>query len=475
MAAQTSSEAISFVKKHWQIFYSVFLIILVPILIVLNTLYSVRTYRSNIDITLQREALVVGRMFNVAAEDGIVEPEGMQKLIKDISSDIGEVYALDVLVPAGSEIQGESFRVIASLDEASIGASTSQVHNILSWSQNEAFAFLTVSPSRSSIEPETPVRGETRFWSVIMPLKDAQGKKQALLFMKLSLATIDELVKSTLFRSYIYLSVTVLIIVLILASNTRLFQYALLFRKLKEVDEMKDQFISMASHELRTPITAIKGFLSLFLDNAFGKMEGVAREKINTVFMLSGRLGDLVEDLLDVSRIEQGRMQLDMKPTHLEDVVQGVMEELESNAKTKNLGFEFKKPEAPLPIVDVDPGRMRQVFVNIFGNAIKYTPTGSVTITAYVEENMVRVKCTDTGLGMSAQAREKLFEKFYRIKTDKTTGIPGTGLGLWITKQIVELQKGKIYVDSIEGVGSQITVALPPSKQAPNPKPPNPN
>jgi signal transduction histidine kinase len=472
-AAKGGGGLVAALKRHWQIVYAIFLIVLVPVLIVLNTLYAVGNYRRDTDIALQRQALIVGRMFNIAGRSSVTDAEAMQALVETVSTEVGEVYALDVLVPDGRDIRSESFRIIASLDPAAVGQSVAQVQNVLSWSQDEAFAFLTHSRNRSSSETEVQaVDRKVRYWAVIMPLTDAAGEKQALLFMKLSLKTLDSLIASTLFRSYILLALTVLVTVLILASNTRLFQYALLFRKLKEVDQMKDEFISMASHELMTPISAIKGFLSLFLENAFGPFQGVARDKMSTVFTLAERLGDLVEDLLNVSRIEQGRLKIDPVPTSPEEVVQAVMEELETNAKNKGLAFEFKKPEAPLPKIEIDPARIKQVLVNVIGNAIKYTPKGSVTVSAYLDEGLVKIKVTDTGLGMSAAARERLFQKFYRIKTDDTAKIPGTGLGLWITKQLVELQKGRIYVDSIEKVGTQMTVVFPPVKEAEKPASP---
>lgn len=452
----------AFLKRHWQIIYAVFLIVLVPVLIVFNTLYAVEGFRRNTDVALQRQALVVGRMFNVAAEGAFDDPARLQAIVERVAKDVGEVYAIDVLVPDGATLPGERFKVVASLDPDAVGQPSTQVHNILAWSQDEAFAFLTRSAERSSVDRLGAAPSGGRYWAVVAPLKDAAGERKGLLAMKLSLAVVDDLVASSLLRSYILLAVTVLLTVLILASNTRLFQYALLFRKLKEVDKMKDEFISMASHELMTPISAVKGFLSLFLENAFGPFTGVAKEKMETVFLLVNRLGELVEDLLNVSRIEQGRLKIDLAPTPVEDAIQGVMEELETKAAEKSLAFTFARPETPLPKIMADPARLRQVLVNIVGNAIKYTPKGSVTVSAYLEDGHVKIKCTDTGLGMSAEARERLFQKFYRIKTDATAGIPGTGLGLWITKQLVELQKGRIYVDSIEGVGTQMTIVFPP-------------
>jgi len=456
--------ALEWIRKRWQIIYAVFLIILVPILIVVNTVLAVNSFRRNTDIALQRQALVVGRMFNVAARDKDVADAGaMQQLIEDISNEIGEdVYAMDVLIPSGETLQSESFTVTASLDSDAIGRSTSSVQTVLAWTQDEAFAFLTNDPTRSSSPVESAERFRAgRYWTVILPLHDGGGGRVGLLFMKLSLQTIDAIVSQTLLRSYIFLAVTVLITVLILASNTRLFQYAVLFKKLKEVDKMKDEFISVASHELKAPIAALKGFVSLFLDNAFGPFKGIARDKMQVLMLLSDRLGNLVEDLLNVSRIEQGRMEMDPEPTQPEDVIQLIMEEFGSNAAEKKLKFTFKKPDTPMPKIFVDPDRLKQVLANIISNAIKYTPEGSVTVTTYVEDENVKIKCTDTGLGMSPEARERLFTKFYRIQTDETREIPGTGLGLWITKQMVELQDGHIYVDSIEKVGTQTTIMFP--------------
>lgn len=458
----------TWLRKHWQIVYAVFLIILVPILIIANTLYSVRTFKRNTDIALQRQAVVVGRMFDVAARDHSAhDGTAMQNLIGDVAAEIGEdVYALEVLVPDGEDIASESFKVVASMDRAAVGRTTNDVQAILAWSQNQPFAFLSGSPVRTIAPDPSEVRSsDTRFWSVIMPITDPSGGKEGLLFMKLSLTTIDGIVANTLFRSYIFLAVTVLITVLILASNTRLFQYALLFRKLKEVDKMKDEFISVASHELKAPIAALKGFISLFLDNAFGPFKGIARDKMNILMTLSERLGDLVEDLLNVSRIEQGRLDMDQEPIQPEEVVAAIMDEFEARAKEKGLKFEFVKPDEPLPKIFVDPARLKQVLANLVSNAIKYSVKGSVEVRAFMEEDMVRLKVTDTGLGMSPEARERLFTKFYRIQTDETREIPGTGLGLWITKQIVELQDGKIFVDSIEGVGTQMTVMFPPMSE----------
>ena len=139
------------------------------------------------------------------------------------------------------------------------------------------------------------------------------------------------------------------------------------------------------------------------------------------------------------------------------------VDELKVQADQKSLQFVYEKPSEPLPKLLVDPKRLRQILVNIIGNSIKYTPKGSVTITSVFkpETGIVEVKCADTGLGMTQKQREHLFQKFYRVKTAQTEHIVGTGLGLWITKQLIELMDGDIQVDSIKDVGTQMAINFP--------------
>lgn len=463
-ASDDEAKGSRFLKQNWQIIYAVILIVLVPVTIVLNTLFVVGRFRTTIDVELQRTALIIGKMFNVTSVDRLDDVNALQTRVTDIAGVISEVRSLDLLAK-----DGEDFKVVASLTAEDVGKPAHGRQNILAWYDSQSIAYLTKSPrSAASDDTLTPeeARGTTRYWGVVMPITDAQDNIKYLLSAKISLEVMDELVRSNLFWSYVWLSVTVLIIVLVLASNTRLFQYAILFKKLKEVDKMKDDFISMASHELRAPITAIKGYLSLFLDDAFGKLDEKPRQVMKTTFSIATHLGGLVEDLLDVSRIEQGRMKFDWEVTGVEDLVEEVSRQLAYEAERKGLKIEYQRPPAALPKAKIDKSRFKQVLINITSNAIKYTPSGSVTLTTFIDDaGMLEIKVTDTGLGMSPEQREKLFSKFYRIRTDKTRDIPGTGLGLWITKRIVDLMNGKIFVDSIEKVGTQVSVLLPPAEK----------
>lgn len=462
-----------FLRKNWQILYAVLLIILIPVTVILNTFFVVNRFRKTVDVELQRTALIVGKMFNVTSVDRFADPALLQERVEAVAKVLPEVKSLDVL-----KKDGDDFVVAASLYADGIGRSAHGRQNILAWYDNQAIAYLTKSPRSAAVDQKlTPdeARSDERYWGVVMPLTDEKGEKVMLLSMKLSLAVIDDLVRSNLFWSYIWLLVTVLVVILVLASNTRLFQYASLYKKLQEVDQMKDDFIAMASHELRAPITAIRGYLSLFLEDAFGKMDDKPKEIMKTTFAIATHLGSLVEDLLEVSRLEQGRMKMELEALPVESTVEEIVAQLHFEAERKKLAFEFKKPAQPLPKIMVDKGRFKQVLINLCSNAIKYTPSGSVTVTSEVKEgNMLEVRVIDTGLGMSSEAREKLFQKFYRVRTNDTATIPGTGLGLWITKQIVELMKGKIYCDSIERVGTQMSVLFPIVTEEKKPEAPKP-
>jgi len=298
-------------------------------------------------------------------------------------------------------------------------------------------------------------------------MENAAGEKQALLAMRLSSKIVDELTNYNRNASIFLLVLTVLIVILFLAAAVRLWDYAVLYKKIKEVDQMKDEFISIASHELRTPVTGIRGYVSMILEGTFGKVSGKMEESLKMVEGAATRLASLVEDLLNVSRIEQGRLAIEASPQDAGQIIKNIMAELSIQAKQKNLELKYQPHAEKLPLLNIDDERFKQVLINLIGNAIKYTEKGQVEVTTAEKNNgkTLEIKIKDTGIGMSAADRERLFQKFYRVQTEKTKNITGTGLGLWITKQIIELMKGTIMIDSMEGVGTQVTLQFPVVKK----------
>jgi signal transduction histidine kinase len=230
---------------------------------------------------------------------------------------------------------------------------------------------------------------------------------------------------------------------------------------LKQLQQLKDEFVFIAAHELRTPVTAIKGYLSLILDGVAGPVPDGVREFIKKVIRANERLIQLVNDLLAVARSEAGRLTVKVGPVDVREPVRAVLSELAPLADEKHIVLVYD-PAANLPHALADSDRLKEVLVNLVGNAIKYTlGSGTVAVSHEISDHSLVTHIQDTGVGISPEAQKKLFEKFYRVQTEKTQGITGTGLGLFIVKQIVEKMEGKIWVESKEGKGSVFSFSLP--------------
>ncbi len=227
-----------------------------------------------------------------------------------------------------------------------------------------------------------------------------------------------------------------------------------------EVDRMKTEFVSTVSHELRTPLTAIKGYLDLMLDGQAGHITATQREFLSLAGESTDRLTTLINDILDISRIEAGGTRLRRIPTDYRPVVQHVVHMLTGQAKAKGiaLGMQFTKLN---PWVEGDPDRISQVMFNLVSNAIKYTPPqGKITIRVTCDDDVVTTQITDSGSGISPEDLERVFERFYRADNSSTRETGGTGLGLAITKALVERMGGSVTVTSTLGLGTTFTISL---------------
>jgi len=277
-----------------------------------------------------------------------------------------------------------------------------------------------------------------------------------------------------LFRISVFLAVLGLGILLIRGVRMEVKQREELqkaYAKLKQLDETKSEFISIASHQLRTPLTAIKGYISMLLEGTYGKLVPKQKGPMENVYLSNERLITLVNDLLDISRIESGKVQVEWQKTKLEHVIQGAIDELQIRAKKRKLKIIFEKPELPLPSFQMDPAKLRNAILNILDNAMKYTPKGSITITLSpkppnrnLETRSVLIKMMDTGEGMNKEELLHLFESFSRGKAGTKMWTEGAGLGLYIAKLFVKMHKGKIWAESAgKGKGSTFFIELPVS------------
>lgn len=231
----------------------------------------------------------------------------------------------------------------------------------------------------------------------------------------------------------------------------------------KLLDRMKDEFVGTVSHELRTPLTAIKGFIELVLDGDAGPVPDTQREFLEIAARNADRLGALINDILDVSRIESQRLEIRSEPTDLRAVLEDVMSTFRVMAHNK--GLALRQDLATLPKVLGDAPRLVQVFSNLVSNAIKYTPKGEVGVKAVSTERGVEILVYDSGIGVTPEEQKQLFTKFFRGRNPVVADSGGTGLGLVIAKAIVEKHQGTIEVESRPGEGTRFAVLLPVAPQ----------
>ncbi len=234
------------------------------------------------------------------------------------------------------------------------------------------------------------------------------------------------------------------------------------YEELKELDRMKDEFISISSHELRTPMTSVQGYLWMLAKKG-GELNEKQKRYLEKAQKGSARMISLINDMLDVSRIEQERVDLDLQPVDLPRLIGEVVEELRIRAERKGLRLEYLSGGEKLPPVKADAGKVQRVLRNLIDNAIKFTDKGSVTVDAYQQGKFVKVNVEDTGRGIAQEDLPRLFKKFGRLESDFVTAAEagGTGLGLYIGRALVEKMGGKIGVESDVGKGSTFSFTLP--------------
>lgn len=230
----------------------------------------------------------------------------------------------------------------------------------------------------------------------------------------------------------------------------------------KLVERMKNEFVSLAAHRLRTPTSATKWSLGMLLSGDFGTIPDGQRETLKKTYLVNERMIELIEDLLNVATIEEGKYLSKIALSNIEEVIQLVVDNNLERARKKDLKLEFKKSGKEMPNIMLDKKKMEMAIENIIDNAIKYTnPGGRITVFLKSIKKDIEIKIKDTGVGIPQEQQERVFSKFFRGSNVMRMETEGTGLGLFIAKNIIEAHEGRIWFDSKERKGTTFYITLP--------------
>ncbi|MEX0931428.1 MAG: HAMP domain-containing sensor histidine kinase [Candidatus Paceibacterota bacterium] len=431
-------------RSHPQLWYTLF------VALVIAGAFFVVVYRfSNIaqDAEERVQQVRAGSLLEVFTvllpDSGAINPLYASIKMKEISELDKTVLSFDIV----KENSDGKLVVFASSDSTRIGSEY----------RNASLSFALAKSDITNAYTTQHVLNNDRYFKTVRAVKDSRGLVNTYIVVDQSLSQADVVIEGAIRNSMYLFSLMLIGVMILFLRHARTIDYISLYKRLKEVDTLKDDFISMASHELRTPLTTIRGYAE-FLNESKG-LSGKEKEYVSAIDTSAQRLDYLVSDMLDVSRIEQGRMSFNYTEVVPENIVNEIVESLRGNAVKKNLSLSVQIKDSK--IIRVDEVRLRQVLVNIIGNSIKYTREGSVSVGLYTENKEQVIHVSDTGIGISKDAQEHLFEKFYRVKNKYTSEVVGTGLGLWITKQIIEHMHGSIQIESIENVGTHTKIRFP--------------
>ncbi len=242
--------------------------------------------------------------------------------------------------------------------------------------------------------------------------------------------------------------------------NTKLKEELEMVReKLKEIDQDKREFIDIVTHELNTPLATTSGYLSMIIELPEGEVKPSVLELLKKSFEATKRMSKIVEDLINSSKtIGEERTQA----IELEAIIDKVLTDFQREAKEKNIDLNFEiPPKFPLPLVAADPLSTKIILANLVDNALKFTKTGRIIIETEEQKNEMLVKVKDTGLGIKKEDQKRIFEKFFQADSSRTREAGGTGVGLFIVKNLVERQGGRVWVESKENDGSTFYFTIP--------------
>ncbi len=443
-----------FVHDNPQIIYTLFLVIAIPVAFFWTNERFATLARDSQDRLEYTKISYLHDGLGLFVAENFDDPKKLTQGLEKIAFENKTMIAGKVLrkKTASSTDEVRYYPVVASMSPLDAG------EEAIIFDQDSNFSFDRASDDAHHSYFAELLSAKGRYWrSVRAIMATSTDEVVGYLLTEMSMSDADNKFASEKKNAYIISFVIILAIMVLLGRQARIIDYASLYQKLKDVDRMKDDFVSMAAHELRSPLTVIRGYTEMIDESE--TLSPDAHKHLGNIDRAAVQLNTLIGDILDVAKLQEGRLSFAYADVDVSTEIEAVVTAFLRPAKDKGLTLNYER--TALPLISVDIGRFHQVMVNFIGNAIKYTPSGSVHVTTSATEDTLSVRISDTGMGISADDQKKLFQKFYRVKGAETSGITGTGLGLWITQEIVKSMHGTIAVESIKGKGTDFIVSFP--------------
>ena len=430
------------VKANSKLLFLVIVLFLFPLLFVLTLQQFDRVAAANIQTAELKRIDTLHSAISAVLRQS---PEAnLTDMLAQLVSDSGDLTAARVY-----KLLSDNEVSIVSSNQPDELLSTSTLSTVLQLGNVEPGQTFTVPLMTSAGRIEQSVRYIT--------VNDASY----YIFSEYSRAQSDSLIQKRKQDSFLVLTLIFSFLIGLAYWINRQSDWEKKYRKLAETMKERDLFTNMIAHEFRTPLTAIKGYASFLQEST--TLTAEEKRFSDTIRESAERLVLLVNDFLEIARIQSGKLKIEQKPTDLRTHIKTVVDSLAEEAKLKGLQLVYT-PDLKPQILETDPNRFVQILTNIVSNSIKYTDKGTVEISCESERSGVIIRAKDTGMGISAEDQQKLFAPFARVGGVEKTATTGTGLGMWITKQMIELLRGTIAVESIKGVGTHVVMKFKHAK-----------
>lgn len=432
----------SYTKQHPELWFTLMLVIVVPIAFVLSGQQFLNASRDN-QGTLESERIgLLHDLFAVVMRTSGFDKTLMQNELTRLSKINEDISQFMIF-----QENGPYLTVVASLDVSQLGT---VVEN------PDEYRKANVDPTQSILNLHASEKG-VRFWRGVR-LVQGIGDDRYYIFTETSLAQSDALFAARVTSAYYWLFALLAIVMYLILRHVRLIDYAYLYSETKKDNQARDLFTTMVAHELRAPLTAIRGYASMIVENK--NADSASLNSAQRVMDASERLMLIVTDLIDVTRIHSGKLSVVPVRTDIQKIITSVLNTMQIVAHEKNISVVQEGVTNPV-LITIDEKRFHQALTNLVSNSIKYSHVGEIKVSLEERSDRIELRVKDTGMGISAENQKNLFAPFFRVDAPEVNQTVGAGLGMWITKQLIELMNGSIGVESIKGVGTHIVVTLP--------------